>query len=395
MRLKLALVGAAALALSGCSMFSDEEPTYAELDSEFTGSVGMRVVWEEEVGDGVGGYFSRLNPVRFGDNLIVADREGVVSALAIADGREVWSVDLTDEDSGWSIPGGADSARIAGGLVERYGRIYFGTENGEVGALSAADGSVEWQRDVGGEVIADPAVGDGLVVVHTSAGNVLGLDAETGEQRWSLVGEVPALSVRGGSAPLIANGGSIVGSEDGKLRVVINDNGQLAWEAVIARPAGTTEFERLVDVDAEPVVYGTNLYTIGFNGQLSAVEFQSGRVLWQRDYRGYQNLTVTALAIYLTDKQGHVYSVARESGAEIWSNTSLWGRQLTAPVVVSDFIVVGDFEGYLHVLSRSSGAVVGRIELDGDGAYVEPLVIDGELFVQLRDGTVARVELAI
>ena len=94
-----------------------------------------------------------------------AARDGDVTAFERASGKELWSVDLAD------LPINADkrSARLSGGLVSRYGKLFLGSENGVVYALNEANGEVLWQTTVPGEVVASPAVEDGRVVVLSGA----------------------------------------------------------------------------------------------------------------------------------------------------------------------------------------------------------------------------------
>ncbi|EKE85225.1 outer membrane protein assembly factor BamB [Idiomarina xiamenensis] len=395
---KFAALALAVTVVSGCSVFSDDdEPTFAELQP-IDSKVSPRVVWDSSVGDGVGDYFSRLNPVISDGVVYAADRAGIVAAFNQQNGKRLWRVDvrklLRDEDtSSWSWnPFSSDlPIRLSGGLATQYNRVYVGSENGDVIALNAADGQLAWHTEVGNEVLADPAVGEGRVVVHTGAGKVISLNADNGEKQWEFVQEVPALSLRGSSAPTIAAGGAIVGTNSGKATVLILENGQQAWEQRIGQATGASELERLIDVDAEPVVVGQTAYFISYNGQLAALELTSGRVIWQREYSSYQDFTIAGNRIYVTDSNSHVYALERSSGTEVWSSTELWGRNLTAPAVVGDYVVVGDFEGYFHWLNRDTGVLEGRLDLGGDGAYVGARVADGNLFIQTRDGSVVSV----
>ncbi|MBN7827949.1 outer membrane protein assembly factor BamB family protein, partial [Bowmanella dokdonensis] len=116
------------------------------------------------------------------------------------------------------------------------------------------------QVKVKGEVLAKPAVAEGLVVVNTGAGIMFALDAETGEQQWLYESEVPPLSLRGISAPTTSSGGAMVGTASGKLAVVIMENGQVAWEQAVTAPTGATELDRLVDIDVEPLILGGVIY---------------------------------------------------------------------------------------------------------------------------------------
>ena len=390
---KLTAVALAGLVLAGCSIFDDEEPTYKFLQP-FDQQVQPRVVWDESVGSGVGEYFSHLNPVTDAERIFAADREGVVAALNKANGQTIWQVNLLDmlglESGGFWSSG--EPVRISGGLTFAEGRLYLASENGDVVVLNADNGELIWHAQVDSEILADPAVGDGLVVVKGATGEVIALDAETGEQVWDMVTESPALSLRGTAAPVMTAGGVFVGTATGKLMVIIAENGQPAWESRLAVPKGNTELQRMVDLDSAAVVSGGLAYNVAYNGQLAAIELRTGRTVWTREYSSFQNLIMAGGRLFLTDHEDTVSSVNTDGGVEIWSNTDYTGRGLTAPVRFGNYIVVGDSLGYLHFLDLLSGDTVGRLEV-GEGVYVAPVADGDTLYLQLRDGTLLAVRI--
>ncbi|PHQ89646.1 MAG: outer membrane protein assembly factor BamB [Idiomarina sp.] len=399
---KGSLLLTAAVLVSGCSIFGDddEEPKFAVLQP-ISEQVQAKVLWDASVGSGIGEHFSRLNPVVEYGKVFAADRNGIVSAFDKSTGERLWRIDLRqritfDEatDEGWfsGLFASPFPARISGGLVAQYDRVFLGTENGDVVALDAETGDLVWHTEVNNEVMSDPAVGEGRVVVHTGGGKVISLDAETGEEQWEYEYQTPMLTVRGASAPAIISGGVVVGDSNGSGMVLIADSGQQAWSQPIGKPSGSTELERLADVDAKPATQETTLYMVAFNGELVALELMSGEVRWKRDYKAFENMLVTSGRIFLTDVNSHVYSLDQSGGIERWSNTELFGRKLSAPAWHRGNIVVGDFDGYLHWLDSETGNIVGRYDVGGDGVYVAPVVDNNIMYVQTRDGDIIALD---
>ncbi|MDV6315762.1 outer membrane protein assembly factor BamB [Idiomarina sp. HP20-50] len=399
---KGSLLFTAAVLISGCSIFGDEEePKFAELQP-INEEVQPKVLWDASVGDGIGDYFSRLNPVVEYGKVFAADRSGIVRAFDKKTGEPIWRIDLRTliefdaaKDESWfsGIFSSPFPARISGGLVASYDRIFLGTENGDVVALDEKTGELVWHAEVNNEVMSDPAVGEGRVVVHTSGGKVISLNAETGEQQWEYQYQAPMLTVRGASAPAIISGGVVVGDSNGVGMVLIAENGQQAWTQKVGEPSGSTELERLADIDAKPAIDGRTVYMIAFNGELVALELMNGEVRWKRDYKSFENLLVANGKIFLTDVNSHVYALGQEAGIELWSNTALFGRELSAPALQSGNVVVGDFEGYLHWLDSDSGNITGRYEAGGDGVYAAPVVDNNILYVQTRDGDIIALDI--
>ncbi|NVK26059.1 MAG: outer membrane protein assembly factor BamB [Gammaproteobacteria bacterium] len=392
----------AVLALSGCETNEEElETSVAELKPLNT-ETEVDVEWRSSVGSGIGKFYSNLSPVVVGDVIYAASREGKVMAFNKDDGDKIWQSDIRENPPKlWTyiMMEPVKSAKLSGGLTAAYNNLYMGTEDGYVVALSQETGEVLWRTEVKGEVVSAPAAGDGWIAVSTTSGHVAALHPDSGEIRWQLETDVPALSLRGTSSPTIANGGVLVGTATGKLSVILLDKGVPAWEQPIATIKGSTELERLVDADSKVLVVGTTVYAIAYNGNLVALDMMSGRALWKREYSSYRNVSAELNTLYLTDAKGSVTSVDLANGIEKWTNSELYNRHLTEPVVYKNTIVVGDFEGYFHFIDKETGRIIARYRhfngwlTNAEGGQAQPVVADDKLYVLTRDGVLTAITL--
>ncbi|MCF1427683.1 MAG: outer membrane protein assembly factor BamB [Shewanella sp.] len=377
--------------LSACSSSDSIEEPIAKLQ-EFNATVFPQISWQTHVGEGVGQYYSQLQPaVRYG-KIFAADRDGVIEAFDEKTGEKVWEKDFSEAFRD-GVLAKNKGARISGGLVAARNKLFVGSESGVLAALNVETGELEWQAQTQGELLSLPTVAEDLVVVNTGSGVLEAFNVDTGESKWRYEAMMSSLTLRGTGGTVYEGGGFFVGTADGKVAVVIKDNGQPAWEQAIYTPKGGNEFARMADVDMTPLIIGDTLYAVSFNGNLVAMEVRTGRILWSRKYSSFHDLATSGYSLFLVDDHSRVYSVDRRNGLEQWSNNELANRSLTAPVLFNNYIVVGDYEGYLHFLDRNSGKIVGRIQIDSDGLYSAPVVADGKLYVQGRSGELAAVTL--
>ncbi len=375
--------------LFGCASKDEEELVLPDIDNK----VAVDTVWSSSVGDGVEHYDSQLKPIVVGDKLYAASRKGVVTAFNLADGDQLWSVDLRD---GADAPlfGGIShwwndrNIKIAGGVGFGYDKVFVGTEDGEVIALNPETGERVWSVFVGGEVLVPPTAGEGFVLVNTGGGRLFALQPDTGEQRWMHQSENSLLTLRGISQVTSAGGGIIYGTGSGKVGVLIADKGVPAWEEPIAIAKGSTDLARIIDVDATPIVQNGTIFAIAYNGQLVSMELRTGRIIWKRDYASFRSMTLVNGIIYLVDTTGKVYAIDAASGTENWSQSVLNKHLVTGPAVYKEYVVVGDSEGNLHWFSRENGEYLARHEYDGSGFYAEAVTTPDFLVVQTRNGEI-------
>lgn len=405
---KLSIIAGLAFSLSACSTVSDWFADEEELEIRRLTPIAEQFkpvkVWDIDIGHGVENYYSRLRPAVAYDKVYVASRQGDVLALDQETGKPTWQRNFAIfPEQGFfdgltSLWSSGVSAKISGGLTVVFDTVFFGTEDGYVYALDAQTGETKWQADVRGEVLAAPAVESGIVVINTGAGALVGLNSTDGSEMWRGDSEVPPLSLRGLSSPVAASGGVIFGTPTGKLQVNIIQSGMLAWEQVISAPSGATELERIVDVDAKPIILGGTVYTISYGGTLAAVELRSGRIVWKREYAAYQSLALNGNTLYVVDNNSHMYAIDRRNGVELWSQGRLKGRELSAPATMGDYVVAGDKYGYLHWFNQSDGQLVARFELGADdedeSIFVAPVVAGNTLFATTRDGVVAALQVS-
>lgn len=368
----LALTLAIAAVAPGCSWLRGKENVDppAEL-TDIQATVTLREIWSRDAGAGTDEQFLRLRPAIDDGRVFAADHKGQVTAYAAADGQELWSVKT--------------GIAVTSGVGVGEGLVLVGGREAEVVALDWRDGHEVWRSKVSSEVLAVPGADQGTVVVQSVDGRLTGLKSSDGARLWVFERSVPVLSLRGTGTPVIVRGGVLAAFDNGKLAALDLGRGLPAWETSIAVPHGRSELERMVDIDSAPQLWGDNAYTVSYQGRVAAVEGAGGRIVWARDMSSAVGLGVDFRNVYVTDEQSNVWALERDNGGSVWKQDKLVRRALTAPVAVGDHVVVADFEGYLHVLSRSDGALVGRTRADSKGVLA-PLLVDKDVLYVYGNG---------
>jgi outer membrane protein assembly factor BamB len=299
-----------------------------------------------------------------------AGHTGDVGAFDLNKGRIQWRTRL--------------KAPLSGGTSAGGDLVLIGSSDGRLFALNAADGKLRWSVRINGEVLAPAAISERLIVLRTGDGKLRGLSPADGHELWSTEQQVPRLSLRGTARPVIVGSIVLCGFDNGKVVAVSGNDGSVQWEATITPPHGRTELERLSDIDSAVLVSGQNVYAVGFQGRVAMLALDTGQGWWAHELSSFRGMSMDDEAVYVSTADGEVVALRARTGAEIWRQSVLLHRGLSEPANIGDALVVGDFQGYLHWLDKSSGALAARVST-GKVRISNVPVVSGNIVVAVND----------
>jgi outer membrane protein assembly factor BamB len=271
--------------------------------------------------------------------------------------------------------------------------VVLASDEGEVIALEAQNGAARWRTRVSSEVLAQPAVAGGMVVVRSADSRIFAFAASDGKRRWVYQRAAAPLAVRTPAGVTLHEGLAFAGFSAGKLVALTLASGGLRWEVTVALPKGSTELERVTDVVGNPAAQRREVCVAAFQGRVACYEWQSGSQQWTRDISSLTGVSMDAGFAFVSDDRGAVQAFDRSNGRSVWKQDRLAYRQLSLPQPVGNEIAVGDLEGYVHFLSRDTGAFVARVATDGSAVRAAPLAIAGGVLVQTRNGGLFAISL--
>lgn len=379
----ITIVFIAALMLAGCSSISELKTDISERMfgreakdpptelKEIKTTAEVRILWQAGVGASSEHDFT---PAVDGKAIFAASQNGDITRLDAATGKQEWRVSAGE--------------KLSGGAGAGENLVLVGTPKGMVLAFDQVTGKPRWKAKVASEVLSAPRTFQGVVVVRSGDSRIYGLDAIDGKRKWVYERATPTLSLRSSAGVVIDEAGAaFVGFAGGKLVAVNSLDGKVIWEASVALPKGTTEIERIADITSLPVADGRYVYASAYNGRTVGIDRASGRVLWTRDIASFDGLSVDGSTIYITQSNGAVYALDYSSGKSFWRQGGLQWRQTSAPLPVGRYALLGDFEGYIHLLARDDGDFAARIRTDSSAVMPQPVALGGSsALFQTRGG---------
>jgi len=364
------IIGSSVLALMACSGGSRVRKP-AELTT-VTNQFELTPVWSINVGSSDPFNF---HPVVAGNAVYAASHGGNLVKVDLDTGNKVWSVSVPED---LSVGPGSDGRTTV--AVTTKGMVYAYDDSGKP----------IWNVSIGSEVLTEPVVAAGVVVIRALDSRFIGLDALTGAQKWVYQRQQAALSLRVGYGMLpLGNEVVVTGFSGGRFGMIALANGGLIWETPISFPKGFSEIERLNDVTAKPSMEGDILCAVSYQGRIGCGQARTGNLLWFKDYSSYTGTAQSPDMVFSANEKSYVTAFATKDGTQIWENTALTYRDVGEPLAVGKVLLMGDAQGYVHAFSQANGDLLARIRHDSSPISAAPIAVGGLILIQSQSGKLA------
>ncbi|OIM98473.1 outer membrane protein assembly factor BamB [Polynucleobacter sp. QLW-P1DATA-2] len=364
------IIGIAATALVACSGNSRVRKP-AEL-VPVSNQFDLQPVWTNNIGSSEAFNF---HPAVAGDAVYVASHSGNLAKIDLMSGKTAWEISVPEK---LAIGPGSDGRVTV--AVSSKGTVYAYDDTGKP----------LWNVNVGSEVLSEPIVAAGIVVIRALDNRFIGLDAQTGARKWIYQRQQSALSLRVGYGMLPINNEVIVtGFAGGRFGMIAIANGGLIWETPVSFPKGFSEIERLNDVTAKPSMEGDVLCAVSYQGRIGCGQARTGNLLWFKDYSSYTGTAQSADLVFSANEKSYVTAFATKDGNQVWENTQLTFRDVGEPLAVGRVLLMGDAQGYVHAFSQANGEMLARIRHDSSPISAAPIAVGGLILIQSQGGKIA------
>lgn len=277
-----------------------------------------------------------------GDRLLIGSRAGRAVALALSDGQQLWSTEVT---------GSIDSeARYD----ETHRQAYFGTDDGYIYAIDPQDGKIRWTYRARGAVERRPELGGDSVFFSTAGDRVLSLDPRTGKPLWQYERDPPdGFTIHGHAGPRLAGGVVYAGFADGFMVALNAGTGDVMWARSLAAAS-----EQYVDVDATPALLGEELVlAASYSGGLYALTAGNGELRWRLNVEGASSVQVIGKRLYFAAPRDGLTALT-DKGDVLWRQGLADAGDLTPPFAVGRALVFTGSRAGMFVVDRETGKLL-------------------------------------
>ena len=368
------------MSLSGCSKSNLIPPTpLKKITSTFT----PKIMWSRNIGNGDGNVYLSLSPTLDTQNntLFTTSHNGWIMALNASNGKTRWQMNT-------GLP-------LSTSITLSPTLVFAGTTNGALIALDRSTGKLIWNTtSLPSSLYAAPTYDSStdLLIVFTHDGSITAYQAKTGKLIWQQTLPLPPILLTGNSQPIIHQGHVYIGSPTGTVWIYDIKTGHPLSSIPVATPKSSATVASMLDINATPIIQNKILYACTYQGNLIAHNIKTNTTIWAKPFSTYNNFSLTDKTLYLSDSDGNLFAINTTTGKTDWHTTILNGRRTSPPTLWHQYVVISDYEGYVHFFSATTGKYLSRISLAGNGIRGEASIGKNLLYFQTNNGKVYAIK---
>jgi outer membrane protein assembly factor BamB len=330
------------------------------------------------------------SPVIGSGKLFVEGTDGTVHAFDKNTGEQVWSRNETELDDD------TRPSTFGGGVSYDNGIIYATNGAGFVKAKRAETGELIWRVKPAGPLRGSPTIAFGQIYVMTQDNQILALNASDGSLAWNESGSSAQSGVFGVAAPAAGQGTVIAGYSSGELSAYRYENGRTLWADALARTNISTTVSSLTDIDADPIIDAGRVYALGQGGRMAAYELLTGQRVWELNLAGISTPAIAGEWIFTLTDDARLLAIARSTGRVRWISQLRQFRDeedkegpifWTGPVLAGGNLWVASSRGEIWKVSVGEGSAQLFADID-TSVSLSPVVAGETLYILDDSGTI-------
>src|SRR5690349_14377233 len=321
-------------------------------------------------------------PIVANGRIYTIDTLGAVRAFDAKTGALFWASQTPDVK-------GNEASLYGGGIAYDNGRIYATNGLGFVSALDERTGAIVWQVRPGGPLRGSPTIANGAVYVTSQDNQIYSLKEDDGSTNWNQPASLEIAGVFGSASPAVGQGTVVAGFSSGELNGYRYENGRQVWQDQLQRTSISTSVSSLSDIDADPVIDTGQVFAIGAGGRMVALDITSGQRMWELSVAGISTPWVAGDWVFVVTSDARLMCIYRQNGHVRWINqlpqfekpkSKRGDIDYSGPVLAGNHLILTASNGQVIELDPATGNYVTQFDV---GARVNqpPIVANSTLYI--------------
>ena len=347
----------------------------------------------KKIFSGSGKLNNTTSPIYFDENLCSVDSDGSLYCLDTKSGKLNFKIKIDQSNL-------KEIEIIRGGIAYFDDRIVYADAYGQIKLFNSISGEAIWSTQIDFPILSSPLIYRDFVYVISSDNRIFAIDIDDGSNSWSF--QTTAVSKKNvkTSSPVAYENLIIVPFSNGELIAFKYDDGRPVWSENVSKVSLVSNFD-IKDISANPVINGSNVFTISTNGKLISTNIINGQRNWGIDISGSRTPIISGNVIYVIDEDSRLVCINISSGEIYWirelgkfrkgnnvKDLNLW----LSPYLINNLIYNISYFGEIKIVSPKTGEILATENLDIKGIVSQLIVLQDKVYVADERSNVFRIE---
>tara|TARA_Y100000591_G_C21804243_1_gene683856 strand:+ start:120 stop:1421 length:1302 start_codon:yes stop_codon:yes gene_type:complete len=289
---------------------------------------------------------------------------------------------------------------IRGGITYFDDKIVYADAYGQIKLFHSTNGEVIWSTNLEFPILSSPLIYRGFIYVISSDNRIFAIDINDGSNSWSFQTTAENKKNIKTSSPVAYENLIIAPFSNGELIAFKYDDGRPIWSENVSKVTLVSNFD-IRDISANPVINGSNIYTISNNGKLISTNIINGQRNWSIDISGSRTPIISGNVIFVTDKDSRLVCININTGEIYWiteldkfrkgnkvKDSNLW----LSPYLINNLIYNISYFGEIKIVSPKTGEILATQNLGIKGIVSQPIILQDRVYVVDERSNVFRIE---
>ena len=334
------------------------------------------------------------DPLYYASYIYLLNINGYLFKINSTDGKIVWKKQIFNdlEDTIVGTPAIA-------GIKNKNNTVTLYAHNGsrELLAINGVDGTVIWEKKHELPFRGGITSYKNYLFVSDFDGNFLSFNNRNGKLVWNVFLGSEYNSVYTTARPLVVKNKVIVPGTGGTFFVIAINTGEVLWSENISSNKQLPILFHSGDIVANPIYYKGKLFLVSQSGFTAAFDLKTSKKLWYIPIGGFETPTISGKTIFIMGNLGLLAAVDTDTGKLRWkkqypsyvNEKSFFSEKeisvYKGPTLVDSKLLITNQKGIINVVNANNGSEIDTLNLDE--LSVPPIPVDGNLLFLSAKGS--------
>ncbi|HFL8824166.1 MAG TPA: PQQ-binding-like beta-propeller repeat protein [Candidatus Azoamicus sp. OHIO1] len=245
---------------------------------------------------------------------------------------------------------------ITSGIIANKQLAILITKNKNLIAIDNYTGSIKWKIKLEDKLTFLIKATNDTIYISTHDDKIIALDSSNGKKIWHSSINTIQPSILG-THTLIKSKNTLYNiSYNGKITAINQKFGNILWVKDMLGSQYSTEYKQSLNAIKTIIFYNKILYTLNYNGNLTAIKINTKEILWKKTFKSKVNILKTNDNILIVKKTGKIKLLNKDNGELIWKNNNLTTKKLTNPIFLNKLnaTIISDENGTLYLIKNDN-----------------------------------------